>query len=134
MKNKMQNILMSAAIVLVSVALVVCAAFAMWSNRVHGQTVFAKADHKELSSVVFDTSALEGWCGDSEVGTVRMMGAWVVSCESTAWTLCDEEGYLWIVEDVSTINVEGYYLLWLADNNTPQVEDDVIVKMWAEVH
>lgn len=76
----------------------------------------------------FDTSALSQWCGDSRLGKVRMLGAWVAP---NGKGVEDEQGNVWNVEGDYT--TEDYLLLWVADQQTPEdVSDDVIVKVWRE--
>lgn len=77
-----------------------------------------------------DTHYITGWCsGCGEDGTVRMVGAWWYSAEEVE----DETGNIWYTD--TTIDPLDNVLLWIADNNTPEdVTDDIVVKMWVEVH
>lgn len=84
--------------------------------------------------VEFDTSVLQTWCRGEDMGTVRMVGAWVAESVDNAHTLNDETGNAWIVEDI-TLHEDDWLLLWIADNHTTEdVTDDVIIKVWAEAH
>ena len=90
---------------------------------------------EEKSDVVFDTSVLETWCHGEDLGTVRMVGAWVHEREGDVWTLYDETGNAWTMEDLHNMEEHGWMLLWIADNNTvDDVTDDIIVKTWVEVY
>ena len=78
----------------------------------------------------FDTQALETWCKGEDMGTVRMVGAWLYEVHDGYVTLEDEQGNLW---DVDTIVAEDtFLLLWIADNNTADITDDMIVKVWCD--
>ena len=78
----------------------------------------------------FDTSIIESqWCGSFTDGTIRMVGAWWY----TDGVVEDEQGQLWAVEE--SVTAEDFLLLWIADNNTPnKTTDDIIIKVWREVH
>lgn len=83
----------------------------------------------------FDISALEAWYHEEDLGTVRMIGAWVHEREGDVWTLYDEQGNAWTVEDLHNMQQHGWMLLWIADNHTTEdTTDDVIVKLWTEVY
>lgn len=82
----------------------------------------------------FDTSALESWCGSSEVHSVRMVGAEVYRRDKNQVVVKDEDGSLWILENVD-VDDNDFLLLWIDDMDTlGEVEDDVVVKVWREVH
>ena len=83
----------------------------------------------------FDTSWIENNCGAGEdEGTIRMISATVYTRESNLLTLEDETGELWCVEDV-TVADNDCILLWIADNHTEDdVTDDVVIKVYTEVH
>ena len=83
----------------------------------------------------FDTSWIENNCGAGEdEGTIRMISATVYARESNLLTLEDETGELWCVEDV-TVADNDCILLWIADNHTEDdVTDDVVIKVYTEVH
>ena len=77
----------------------------------------------------YDTSTLESWSGGAPNGTIRMVGAWQTSDS----LLEDETGNLWEVD--LPIEEDDFLLLWIADNKTPDnVKDDLIIKVWREVH
>ena len=79
---------------------------------------------------MFDTSIIETmWCGGSEDGTVRMVGAWWYA----NGVVEDEQGQLWGIEQ--SISTDDFLLLWIADNNTPNnTTDDLIIKVWREAY
>lgn len=78
----------------------------------------------------FDTSIIEdNWCGDFSDGTIRMVGAWQYERQLVE----DETGNVWYIEE--PVQADDFLLLWIADNHTPDnAEDDIIVKVWREVH
>ena len=98
--------------------------------------VVEQADEMPVNQEVkFDTSVLQTWCHGEDLGTVRMVGAWVHEREGDVWTLYDETGNAWTVEDLHNMEEHGWMLLWIADNNTvDDVTDDIIVKTWVEVY
>lgn len=88
-------------------------------------------NQQEALEQMFDTHFLETWCKGEDLGQIRMVGAWVYSTNADGTTtLEDEQGYLWAVD--GPVQDNAFLLLWLADNNTAEVEDDVIVKVWCE--
>lgn len=98
--------------------------------------VVKQADEMPVNQEVeFDTSVLQAWCHGEDLGTVRMVGAWVHEREGDVWTLHDEQGNAWMMEDLHNMEEHGWMLLWIADNNTvDDVTDDIIVKTWVEVY
>lgn len=81
-----------------------------------------------------DTSAIEAWDGDFSSGNIRMVGAWVKGYEGNTVLIEDETGNIWMMDDYY-IDSNEFLLLWLADNHTPEnVEDDLILKVWTELH
>ena len=83
----------------------------------------------EVSTNLFDTSALDTWCRGEDLGTLRMVGAWQTEGQPKG-VVEDEQGNLWnIAEDYEE---HEFLLLWVADNHTDTTEDDVIVKVWRE--
>ena len=81
-----------------------------------------------------DTSAIESWDGDFSSGNIRMVGAWVDHYDGNTVYIEDETGNIWMMDDYY-IDDDEFLLLWLADNHTPNsVEDDLIIKVWAELH
>ena len=77
----------------------------------------------------YDTSVLELWDGEAHNGTIRMVSAW----QTNDSLVEDETGNLWEVD--LPIEEDDFLLLWIADNQTPDdVEDDLIIKVWREVH
>lgn len=82
----------------------------------------------ETNTEVFDTSVLESWCGEPN-GTIRMVGGWYCSDGYVE----DETGNYWYIHQEDRLKEDGFLLLWIADNNTPDdVTDDEIVKVWVE--
>ena len=73
----------------------------------------------------FDTSVLETWCGEP-AGTIRMVGAEFDGVD----TFTDETGEMWGWDGV--LDENGFYLLWIDDNGTPDLTDDFIVKVFQE--
>lgn len=77
----------------------------------------------------YDTSVLELWDGEAHNGTIRMVSAW----QTNDSLVEDETGNLWEVD--LPIEEDDFLLLWIADNQTPDdVKDDLIIKVWREVH
>ena len=84
---------------------------------------------KPAEKQTYDTTMLESWSGGAPNGTIRMVSAW----QTNDSLLEDETGNLWEVD--LPIEEDDFLLLWIADNNTPDnVEDDLIIKAWREVH
>lgn len=80
---------------------------------------------------LFDTQALETWCKGEDLGQIRMVGAWVYSTDDNTALLEDEQGNIWAIDD--TVQDDAFLLIWLADNHTAKVEDDIIIKVWYEL-
>lgn len=80
---------------------------------------------------VFDVSALSGWCGAGEYGTVRMVGAVIIGEAAGCWELMDDYGETWYVEKLD-LNVDDFLLIWIDDMNTDDIQDDEIIKVWRE--
>lgn len=77
----------------------------------------------------YDTSTLESWSGGAPNGTIHMVSAW----QTNDSLLEDEMGNLWEVD--LPIEEDDFLLIWIADNNTPDnITDDLIIKVWREVH
>lgn len=89
----------------------------------------AQVQEYQSKQSIYDTTSLENWCGECDDGTVRMVGCVYYDNH----TVMDELGYLWWVDE--EVNENEFYLLWIANNHTSDVvEDDVVVKLWQEVH
>lgn len=73
----------------------------------------------------FDVTQLETWCGEPS-GTIRMVGAWINENKQ----LEDETGNLWEVG--TELSEQAFYLLWIDDMGTKEIEDDEILKIWQE--
>ncbi len=140
MKKVFENIWVGALVgfwsILLAATIVVCftSRFAPETSMI--QTVNPTTSIAEtVVESEFDTSILNTTCAESlDHGNVRMVGAWVHERVGNEWELHDEQGNAWVVEDLDNMDSHGYLLLWIADNHTEQVEDDVIVKTWVEVY
>lgn len=63
-----------------------------------------------------------------------MVAAVPYAREDDTLTLEDEQGELWLVEDMD-ISDDEYVLMWIADNNTKDnTTDDTVIKVFVEVH
>ena len=80
---------------------------------------------------VFDVSALSGWCGAGECGTVRMVGAVITGEAAGCWELMDDYGEIWYVEKLD-LNADDFLLIWIDDMGTDDIQDDEIIKVWRE--
>ena len=91
-------------------------------------------NNKPIAEQHIDTTAINSWGGNYCDGDIRMVGAWVVGHEDNATMIEDETGNVWAVDDCY-IDKDEFLLVWLADNHTPDnVEDDLIIKVWTELH
>ena len=82
----------------------------------------------------YDLSVIENWCGSgTERGSIRFVGAEVYERKGDTLTLIDEQSNLW---DVEALNIDDndFLLLWINDNDTDTVEDDIIIKVWREAY
>lgn len=80
----------------------------------------------------FDTSVLESWGGDFSDGKIRMIGAWLYGQDNNGDPIViDERNELWTLPNFN-IAPNDFLLLWIADNHTEDVHDDIIMKIWAE--
>ena len=90
------------------------------------------AEAKAVSHI--DTSAIECWDGGFSSGNIRMVGAWVKGYKGNTVLIEDEAGNIWMMDDCY-IDKDEFLLLWLADNyTTDNVKDDLIIKVWTELH
>lgn len=104
------------------------------NERISDLTAIAQKYATEQANKKFDTSALDNWCAGDEEGIIRMVAAVPYAREDDTLTLEDEQGELWLVEDMD-ISDDEYVLLWIADNSTKDdVTDDVVLKVYTEVH
>ncbi len=104
------------------------------NEQINDLTAIAQKYATEQANKKFDTSALDNWCAGDEEGIIRMVAAVPYAREDDTLTLEDEQGELWLVEDMD-ISDDEYVLLWIADNNTKDdVTDDVVLKVYTEVH
>lgn len=104
------------------------------NEQINDLTVIAQKYATEQTNKKFDTSTLDNWCAGDEEGIIRMVAAVPYAREDNTLTLKDEQGELWLVEDMD-ISDDEYVLLWIADNNTKDdTTDDVVLKVYTEVH
>lgn len=82
----------------------------------------------------YDLTALDEWCGaGTEKGSIRFIGAEVASRNGDIITLLDKRGNLWEVENMN-IDDNDFLLLWINDNDTDNIADDEIIKVWREAY
>lgn len=82
----------------------------------------------------YDLTALDEWCGaGTEKGSIRFIGAEVASRNDNIITLLDERGNLWEIENMN-IDDNDFLLLWINDNDTDDIADDEIIKVWREAY
>lgn len=82
----------------------------------------------------YDLTALDEWCGaGAERGSIRFIGAEVASRNGDIITLLDERGNRWEVENMN-IDDNDFLLLWINDNDTDDIADDEIIKVWREAY
>lgn len=104
------------------------------NEQINDLTAIAQKYATEQANKKFDTSTLDNWCAGDEKGIIRMVAAVPYAREDNTLTLKDEQGELWLVEDMD-ISDDEYVLLWIADNNTKDdTTDDVVLKVYTEVH
>ena len=91
-------------------------------------------NNKPIAEQHIDTSAIESWDDGFSNGNIRMVSAWVDSYDGNSVRIEDETGNIWVMDDCY-IDDDAFLLLWIADNYTPNnVEDDLIIKVWTELH
>ena len=133
-KNKLQNLLAILGTVFGTAILLVLFILLMENTFPVNASAACKNNAQETNPIVFDTTAIDAWCRGEDIGTVRMVGAWVAKSVDNTHTLNDETGNVWTVEDI-TLHEDDWLLLWIADNHTTEdVTDDIIIKVWAEAH
>lgn len=104
------------------------------NEQINDLTIIAQKYATEQANKKFDTSALDNWCAGDEEGIIRMVAAVPYAREDNTLTLKDEQGELWLVEDMD-ISDDEYVLLWIVDNNTKDdTTDDVVLKVYTEIH
>lgn len=92
-------------------------------------TAQASVTEERTAQQMFDVSAFDSWCGNGyEDGVIRMVAGWYYE----QGVVEDERGNLWSVD--VPVTEEDFLLLWIADSNTEDVTDDIVIKVWAEVH
>lgn len=133
-KNKLQNLLAILGAVFGTAILLVLFILLMENTFPVNASAACENDAQMIDPIVFDTTAIDAWCREEDIGTVRMVGAWVAESVDNTHTLNDETGNVWTVEDI-TLYEDDWLLLWIADNHTTEdVTDDIIIKVWAEAH
>lgn len=133
-KNKLQELLATIGMTLGAVLLLTLVVLLLANTFPVNASAAYENDAQTVESITFDTTAIDAWCRGEDMGTVRMVGAWVAESEDSTHTLNDETGNAWTVEDI-TLHEDDWLLLWIADNHTTEdVTDDVIIKVWAEAH
>ena len=133
-KNKLQELLATIGMALGAVLLLTLVVLLLANTFPVNASAACEDDAQVIDPLVFDTTAIDAWCRGEDMGTVRMVGAWVAGGEDSTHTLNDETGNAWTVEDI-TLHEDDWLLLWIADNHTTEdVTDDVIIKVWAEAH
>lgn len=104
------------------------------NEQINDLTAIAQKYATEQANKKFDTSALDSWCVGGEEGIIRMVTAVPYAREDSTLTLEDEQGELWLAEDID-ISDDEYVLMWIADNNTKDnTTDDIVIKVFIEVH
>ena len=133
-KNKLQELLATIGMVLSAVLLLTLFALLMVNTFPVNASAAYESEAHVVDPIVFDTTSIDAWCRGEDLGTVRMVGAWVAESVDNTHTLNDETGNAWTVEDI-TLHEDDWLLLWIADNHTTEdVTDDVVIKVWAEAH
>lgn len=111
--------------------LALCSSCLMYHQTIRNFEIVAQYNEykAQLDAIHFDTSTLNNWSGDFSDGNIRIMGGYFYNEN----TIEDDTGNLWLVD--TDISEDNFYLLWIADNHTPEdVTDDVILKIWVEAH
>ena len=133
-KNKLQELLATIGMALGAVLLLTLVVLLLANTFPVNASAAYEDDAQTVESITFDTTAIDAWCRGEDMGTVRMVGAWVAESVDSTHTLNDETGNAWTVEDI-TLHEDDWLLLWIADNYTTEdVTDDVVIKVWAEAH
>ena len=133
-KNKLQELLATIGMTLGAVLLLTLIVLLLVNTFPVNASAACEDNTQVIDPIEFDTTAIDAWCRGEDMGTVRMVGAWVAESVDNAHTLNDETGNAWTVEDI-TLHEDDWLLLWIADNHTTEdVTDDVIIKVWAEAH
>lgn len=138
MKKKI-NLNTTMAILLFALAIFnACASIHSYRQSVKLYELTAEMENHSCVEAVpapsMDTSDIDMWCGDYPDGNVRMTGAWVYGVTSDGQNILqDERGEMWVVDYTTT--QDGFYLLWIADNHTPDtVKDDIVIQVWTQVY
>ena len=129
--NRNQFILGFCAIVLAMVLF-----FVVGTKSVEPETITVVEETIKYVEVItednFDVSVLETWGGDFSDGQIRMIGAWLYGEDNMGNPIViDERNELWTLPNYS-IASNDFLLLWIADNHTEEVHDDIVMKIWVE--
>jgi hypothetical protein len=129
--NRNQFVLGTAAIVLAMVL-----SFVLGAKTVEPEVVTVVEETTKYVEVIpeedFDVSVLEEWGGDFSEGKIRMIGAWLYGQDNNGDPIViDERNELWTLPNYN-IAAEDFLLMWIADNHTEVVHDDIVMKVWVE--
>lgn len=143
----MKKIAVNVIVVVLIVCMAVCLSISIRQN-IDWQAKY-RIEHEKYNEVerivrhyetqesrrVFDTSVIEhGYVDKALQGKVRIVSAAIVSIDGILYTLEDETGELWLVDNVALDDTDNV-LLWIADNNTANdVTDDAVIKVFVESH
>lgn len=114
--------------VCICIAILLASICGLWYTTINNSKDEELAATSVESPSKYDTSALEAWCGEPK-GTVRMIGGWYADKTHIE----TEDGNLWEM-NTESINEFELLLIWFDDMNTPETEDDEIIKIWSEVY
>lgn len=74
------------------------------------------------------------WCGEP-TGNIRTTTASIEAWTSHGtFSIKDEEGYTWYLEDMGEVEPDDFFLVWFDDMGTENIYDDEVIKLWREVH
>jgi hypothetical protein len=124
------------ATILIMMTMVV--SFVLGTKSVEPEVVTVVEETTKYVEVIpeedFDVSVLEEWGGDFSEGKIRMIGAWLYGRDNNGDPIViDERNELWTLPNYN-IAAEDFLLMWIADNHTEVVHDDIVMKVWVEKH
>jgi hypothetical protein len=122
------------ATILIMMTMVV--SFVLGTKSVEPEVVTVVEETTKYVEVIpeedFDVSVLEEWGGDFSEGKIRMIGAWLYGQDNNGDPIViDERNELWTLPNYN-IAAEDFLLMWIADNHTEVVHDDIVMKVWVE--
>lgn len=122
------------ATILIMMTMVV--SFVLGTKSVEPEVVTVVEETTKYVEVIpeedFDVSVLEEWGGDFSEGKIRMIGAWLYGQDNNGDPIViDERDELWTLPNYN-IAAEDFLLMWIADNHTEVVHDDIVMKVWVE--